>query len=172
MIANGKHRKKLIRSLDHEGGKIEGQTNLKNYIAKFYKGLFGDPLDNNISLDEEIIQDITQVSPSENEFLTAPFTIEEVKEAIFQMEKNKAPGPDGFPAEFYQKFWEIIKGDIMLMFKDLFHGNLPLFSLNFGVITLIPKLQEVNVIQQYRPICLLNASFKIFTKVATNRQSD
>jgi hypothetical protein len=126
-------------------------------------------LDNNISLDEEIIQDITQVSPSENEFLTAPFTIEEVKEAIFQMEKNKAPGPDGFPAEFYQKFWEIIKGDIMLMFNDLFHGNLPLFSLNFGVITLIPKLQEVNVIQQYRPICLLNVSFKIFTKVATNR---
>ena len=169
MIANGKHRKKLIRSLDHEGGKIEGQTNLKNYITEFYKGLFGDPLDNNISLDEEIIQDITQVSPSENEFLTAPFTIEEVKEAIFQMEKNKAPGPDGFPAEFYQKFWEIIKGDIMLMFKDLFHGNLPLFSLNFGVITLIPKLQEVNVIQQYRPICLLNVSFKIFTKVATNR---
>jgi hypothetical protein len=169
MIANGKHRKKLIRSLDHEGGKIEGQTNLKNYITEFYKGLFGDPLDNNISLDEEIIQDITQVSPSENEFLTAPFTIEEVKEAIFQMEKNKAPGPDGFPAEFYQKFWEIIKGDIMLMFNDLFHGNLPLFSLNFGVITLIPKLQEVNVIQQYRPICLLNVSFKIFTKVATNR---
>ncbi|KAL5650793.1 hypothetical protein ACJX0J_036251 [Zea mays] len=60
MIANGKHRKKLIRSLDHEGGKIEGQTNLKNYITEFYKGLFGDPLDNNISLDEEIIQDITQ----------------------------------------------------------------------------------------------------------------
>jgi hypothetical protein len=101
MIANGKHRKKLIRSLDHEGGKIEGQTNLKNYITEFYKGLFGDPLDNNISLDEEIIQDITQVSPSENEFLTAPFTIEEVKEAIFQIEKNKAPGPDGFPVEFY-----------------------------------------------------------------------
>ena len=126
-------------------------------------------MDNNISLDEEIIQDITQVSPSENEFLTAPFTIEEVKEAIFQMEKNKAPGPDGFPAEFYQKFWEIIKGDIMLMFNDLFHGNLPLFSLNFGVITLIPKLQEVNVIQQYRPICLLNVSFKISTKVATTR---
>jgi hypothetical protein len=104
MIANGKHRKKLIRSLDHEGGKIEGQTNLKNYITEFYTSLFGEPLDNNISLDEEIIQDITQVSLSENEFLTASFPIEEVKEAIFQMEKNKAPGPDGFPAEFYKKF--------------------------------------------------------------------
>ena len=45
MIANGKHRKKLIRSLDHEGGKIEGQTNLKNYITEFYKGIYGDPLE-------------------------------------------------------------------------------------------------------------------------------
>lgn len=44
-----------------------------------------------------------------------------------------------------------------------------MFSLNFGVITLIPKVKEANRIQQYRPICLLNVSFKIFTKNATNR---
>src|SRR6266540_4947971 len=85
------------------------------------------------------------------------------------MAHNKAPGPDGFPVEFYQKFWEIIKGDLMAMFHDLHAGDLPLFSLNFGVISLIPKVQEANIIQQYRPICLLNVSFKFFTKVATNR---
>jgi hypothetical protein len=33
--------------------------------------------------------------------LTAPFTKQEVREAIFDMEHNKASGPDGFPAEFY-----------------------------------------------------------------------
>lgn len=54
------------------------------------------------------------------------------------------------------------------MFQDL-HKDKPLFSLNFGVITFIPKVQEANIIQQYRPICLLNVSFKIFTKVITNR---
>jgi hypothetical protein len=37
------------------------------------------------------------------------------------------------------------------------------------VISLIPKLQEVKKIQQYRPICMLNVSFKIFTKVLANR---
>jgi hypothetical protein len=78
-------------------------------------------------------------------------------------------GLNGCPAEFYQNFWDTIKGDIKLMSQDLCHGNLPLFSLNFGVITIIPKIQEANVIQQYRPIFLLNVSFKIFTKVATNR---
>jgi hypothetical protein len=55
------------------------------------------------------------------------------------------------------------------VFHDLYRGELPIFSLNFGVITLLPKVQEANVIQQYRPICLLNVSFKIFTKVATLR---
>uniref|UniRef100_A0A0A8YG21 Uncharacterized protein n=1 Tax=Arundo donax TaxID=35708 RepID=A0A0A8YG21_ARUDO len=33
-----------------------------------------------------------------------PFTKREVKEATFQMESNKAPGPDGFPVDFYQTF--------------------------------------------------------------------
>src|SRR5438128_12345160 len=85
------------------------------------------------------------------------------------MEHNKAPGSDGFPAEFYQKFWEVIKGDLLSMFHELRSGDLLLFSLNFGVITLIPKVQEANIIQQYRSICLLNVSFKFFTKVTTNR---
>jgi hypothetical protein len=48
-------------------------------------------------------------------------------------------------------------------------GDLSLFNLNFGVITLIPKVQEANVIQKFRPICLLNVSFNFFSKVATIR---
>jgi hypothetical protein len=42
------------------------------------------------------------------------FTEKEVKEAIFQIEHNKALGPDVFPVEFYQVFWELIKADSCL----------------------------------------------------------
>ena len=57
----------------------------------------------------------------------------------------------------------------MALFLDFFNEDLNLFSLNFGIITLIPKTQKATKIQQYRPICVLNVSFKIFTKVGTNR---
>jgi hypothetical protein len=49
-------------------------------------------------------EDITQVSDEENTILTENFMENEVRKALFQMEYNKAPGPDGFPAEFYQTF--------------------------------------------------------------------
>lgn len=107
---------------------------------------------------------------TENEMLTREFS-KEVKIAIFQMEHNKAPGPDGFPGKFYQVFWDVIKDDLTAVFRDFHGGNLSLESLNFGIITLLPKNKEARKIQQYIPICLLNVSFKVFTKVMTNRVS-
>jgi hypothetical protein len=67
--------------------------------------MFGTPAQTEIVLMEDQISDIPQVSSEENESLIADFTENEVREAIFQMEHNKALGPDGFPAEFYQVFW-------------------------------------------------------------------
>jgi hypothetical protein len=87
------------------------------------------------------------------------------------MEHNKTPSFNGFPTEFYYSCWEIIKNDLMELFRDFHNGKLPLFSLNFGTIILLPKSREATWMQQYRPICLLNVSFKIFIKVATNRIS-
>ena len=89
---------------------------------------------------ENQISDIPQVSQEENDVLVSEFTEAEVREAVFQMEHNKAPGPDGFPAEFYQVFYGLIKDDLMALFLDFFNEDLNLFSLNFGIIALIPKI--------------------------------
>jgi hypothetical protein len=120
-------------------------------------------------LDETHTDDIPQVSIEENDLLTAEYLEEEVRKTIFQMKHNIASESDGFPAEFYQTFWDTIKGDLLDLFGYLRVGQLELFRLNFGEIILLPKVNEAGRIQQYRPICLLNVSFKIFTKVATIR---
>jgi hypothetical protein len=57
----------------------------------------------------------------------------------------------------------------MTLFKDFYEDKLPPFSLNFETITLLPKQKEATHIRKFRPICLLNVSFKIFTKVMVNR---
>ena len=44
------------------------------------------------------------MSEEENEVLMAPFSEEEIKMVVLDMEHNKAPGPNGFPVEFYQFF--------------------------------------------------------------------
>ena len=87
------------------------------------------------------------MSDDEKENLIANFSYNEIWEAIFQIEHNKAPGPDGFPAEFYQAFWDLIKDDLMAMFVDFHNGILPLYSLNFGILTLLPKKDDAVQIQ-------------------------
>jgi mannosylglycoprotein endo-beta-mannosidase len=142
---------------------------LKVYITEFYKKPFGAPVTTNISLVEEEVQDIPQISAVENEILTPPFSKEEVFVMISQIEYNKTPEPNGFPMEFYQKNWMVIKDDLLVLFNQFTNGDLPLYKLNFGVITLLPKKEDAVQIQQYRPICLLNVCFKTFTKVGINR---
>ena len=84
-------------------GTILGQDNLKTYITDYYKQLFGPPEDNCVSLDESRTEDVPQLSAADNDILVAPFSEKEVFETIAQMKNNKAPGPDGFLAEFYRK---------------------------------------------------------------------
>jgi mannosylglycoprotein endo-beta-mannosidase len=105
-IANGRHRKKRIHSLvqDEEQGQIERHEQLKSYITNYCKGPFGLPKESLFSLYETLTNDIPQVYMEENGLLIAPCSEEEVQKAIFQMERNKAPGLNNFLVEFYQTF--------------------------------------------------------------------
>ena len=55
------------------------------------------------------------------------------------------------------------------MFKDFHEGRLDVSRLNYGIITLLPKVQDAERIQQFRPIGLLNCPYKWITKVLTLR---
>jgi hypothetical protein len=101
LITNGKHRKTRIFQLQDGNQTISGDAELKQYITTYYKDLFGPPVENPFRLDASQTEDIPQVTDEENDLLVVSFTEEEVKNAIFQMEHNKAPGLHGFPADFY-----------------------------------------------------------------------
>lgn len=52
--------------------------------------------------------DVPQLSEEDKEALEAPFSEEELRKALGQLNTNKAPGSDGLPPEFYGKFWHLI----------------------------------------------------------------
>jgi len=79
LVANGKHRKQHIYKLENDQGIVIGDAQLKSYITQFYKDLFGPPDVSEITLEEDRIQDIPQVTQEDNELLTSEFTESEVK---------------------------------------------------------------------------------------------
>ena len=163
-VANGKKRKNTIFCLQKDEKSIVEDEKILEHATMYYKDLFGPSENPTFKLDSSCWDEQDKVTQEENDLLCRPFTLDEIQTVIFSLEKNSAPGPDHIPVEFYQNCWEIIKEDIMDMFLEFEIHNLDLGRLNYGVITLIPKLKEATKIQQYRPICLLNVSFKIFTK--------
>ena len=82
-----------------------------------------------------------------------------------------ALGPDGLPVVFFQKFWEILCLVVMPMFHVSYIGTLDMARINYGVISLIPKVVGAMDIQKFRPITVINMLERIFVKVCMTRLS-
>jgi hypothetical protein len=73
LVANGKHRKQHIYRLEDDNGVDVSSDRLKCHITNYYKNLFRIPEQTEITLMEDQIHDIPQVSDEENEILIADF---------------------------------------------------------------------------------------------------
>ena len=81
------------------------------------------------------------------------------------MKSNKSPGDDGIIAEFYSKYWYLIKTELTEVIKCILESNYLAPSQNRAILTLLYKKGEREDISNWRPISLLNADYKIITKV-------
>lgn len=79
------------------------------------------------------------MSEAEKKDLLKPVSDQEVKEAVFQQDGDRAPGPDGFPGYFFQKFWDVVGADVCKAMKHFFRSGKILRRINTTNIVLVPK---------------------------------
>jgi hypothetical protein len=149
-----------------EEGWLESPNLIKEAAASYFENHVSSTVCERPKLDGIVFP---QLSEEENNCLISPFSMEEIEEVVQCSDGNKSPGPDGFNFAFLKNFWDLIKGEIQILF-DQFHGNscLPKSFLSF-FITLIPKVSSPCSFSDFRPISLLGCLYKIIAKVLTKR---
>lgn len=98
-----------------------------------------------------------------------PCSLEEVKTAVWDCDSYKSLGPDGVNFGFINDFWSELKDDIVCFISE-FHQNGKLTKgINNTFIALIPKVDNPQKLNEFRPISLLGSMYKILAKVLSNR---
>ncbi|VVA31228.1 PREDICTED: reverse mRNAase [Prunus dulcis] len=151
--ANSRRKRNSIHGLCDSGATWhETRDEIAKVVVDYFQDLFTSQ---GRGSTQEVLNSIEpRVSVSMNYTLNADFTYEEVKTALFQMHPTKAPGPNGMPPLFFQKFWHIVRNDVSRAVKNFLHSSWILQKINYTHVTLIPKVKNPRELPNLRPISL------------------
>ncbi|CAA7012943.1 unnamed protein product [Microthlaspi erraticum] len=139
-------------------------------ISNYFQTLFtSKPVPAN--LKRQIIEAAIEpvISDEMNQLLISDPSEQEIKEAMFSIHPDKAPGPDGFSASFFQTNWSVVGPDIITEVQTFFTSGIMPRSSNDTHIRLIPKILAPKRVADYRPIALCNVCYKVISKLLSRR---
>ncbi|XP_021771320.1 uncharacterized protein LOC110735437 [Chenopodium quinoa] len=113
--------------------------------------------------------DIPTMSDRQVAILTRPFSADEILRAMFSLNGDKCPGPDGFTAAFFQKHWDTLGKSVILAVQSFFNIGFILREWNHSILVMIPKVEIPEVTANLRPINLCNTVYKYVSKCLVNR---
>ena len=153
---------------DDMGNLIEDDKGLKDLGVKYFSKNFRDDNQTNIVAQLKVIRLFASfILPKETERLSLQITLEEFEHALRSFKRDKSPGPDGCPVEFFLAFFDILGNDLLeeVEYSRLDGRVLP--SMNSTFISLIPKKENPLTFADFRPISLCNLVYELIAKIAS-----
>ena len=135
-MANARRRVNALDKIKINGVRITEEQEVREGIANAYQQLLSESSGWKADIGGLLLK---QISQSEAEAIELPFSEVEIYATLMGMNGDKAPGPDGFTMAFWQSCWEIVKEDILDLFKEFHEQNSFIKSLNHTFLVLIPK---------------------------------
>ncbi|VFQ69344.1 unnamed protein product [Cuscuta campestris] len=167
-VVKNRRQKLHISSIKDELGRIyEGNNNIASHAITYYTNIYSpEPVCDDNLLFSYIPNLIGEAD--NNMICTIPFE-EEIRGAVWDLNANSAPGPDGYNGTFFKTFWHIIRDEVVRATQEFFLG-LPIpKSYGATLLTLIPKVENPKPLGDFRPISLSTFLSKINTKILANR---
>ena len=162
--------RKLMSSIvDDEGHELKSYESIQRYVKAFYANLYS-LAEGSSRLQNKFLSHIDcKLDEDDRKMLSKSFSKAEVEKCIKSFNKNKTPGIDGLPIEFYCDNWEIIGNDFMEVVNYITRHNVMSKSQHKGIITLLKKDGDGSNIKNWRPISLLCVDYKIVSKLIAKR---
>jgi hypothetical protein len=156
---------------DEHGNKVDDVEQIKEVAVDFYKNMLGtDQLHFAEAKTSRIKQLIPVAISSEHAaILEKKVYAEEIKDTLFHMKANKAPGPDVFFVDFFKASWAIVGQEVVDAIKGFFNSVSLLREVNAIIISLVPKKVNPFAMGDFRPITCSNVIYKCITKILSNR---
>ncbi|KAI9116910.1 hypothetical protein K1719_011909 [Acacia pycnantha] len=120
-VIQRRQRNKVLRLKEGGGSWLEDRGEINEAFNAFYQKLFSSVGARQIEQAVSYVDLV--VTEAENISLMRPVTNQEIEESVFLIGANKAPGPDGYSAVFYQAAWKEIGNEVCGMVKDFFEGK-------------------------------------------------
>ncbi|XP_021757410.1 uncharacterized protein LOC110722447 [Chenopodium quinoa] len=159
-----------ICSIEGESGIVTQKPHeIDESFIGFYKDLLGSAKPMRRKIHHEVISMGPVLDETQGTNLCRPFTSANVKNALWGIDENKAPGPDGFSSRFFKVSWHIVGKEITKAVLNFFQQGRILAQINTTVLIMVPKVENASKVNQFRPIACCNVLYKIISRMLCNR---